>query len=288
MTAYNREKYIAEAIESVLASSFTDFELIICDDCSTDNTYAIAEAYANIDNRVRLYRNKNNLGQFANRNYAAGLAKAELLKYLDSDDILYPHGLAVMVEEMKKFPEAGAAAEHEFPDSNENVPILFGCRELYLNHFTRGSTLLYKGPSASIYRKEVFFKSGMFDEKIGILADTLLMLKMAAIAPMIGLSKNLFFWRRHDEQVTEGQNDNKGMLRQRFEINRLALSGSKCPLSEKERSVIQTNLKSIQVRNIVRYLIRRKRFDEALQLFRFSDITISDVLVAFTRKNKLL
>ena len=58
MTAYNREKYISEAIESVLASTYTNFELIIVDDCSTDNTLAIAKSYEKNDARIKVYLNE--------------------------------------------------------------------------------------------------------------------------------------------------------------------------------------------------------------------------------------
>lgn len=58
MTAFNREKYIAEAIESVLASTYTNFELIIVDDCSKDNTVNIAKSYEQKDQRVKVYINE--------------------------------------------------------------------------------------------------------------------------------------------------------------------------------------------------------------------------------------
>ncbi|HEV2714429.1 MAG TPA: glycosyltransferase family A protein, partial [Terriglobales bacterium] len=89
MTAYNREKYIAEAIESVLASNFKDFELIIVDDCSKDRTAEIARRYTS-DSRVQVHVNEKNLGDYPNRNRAASLARGKYLKYLDSDDVIYP------------------------------------------------------------------------------------------------------------------------------------------------------------------------------------------------------
>ena len=77
---------MVEAIESVLASSYSNFELIIVDDGSSDSTVSIARKYEVEDNRVKLYVNKKNLGDYPNRNYAATLAKGHYLKYLDSDD----------------------------------------------------------------------------------------------------------------------------------------------------------------------------------------------------------
>src|ERR1700748_2916719 len=89
MTAYNREKYIEEAIESVLASSYTNLELIIVDDCSKDNTVEIARSYEARDPRVKVFINEKNLGDYPNRNRAASLAKGEYIKYVDSDDVMF-------------------------------------------------------------------------------------------------------------------------------------------------------------------------------------------------------
>ena len=84
MTAFNREKYIGEAIESVLASTFKDFELIIVDDCSSDKTVEIAKNYENLDKRVKVFLNEKNLGDYSNRNKAASLANGKYIKYVDA------------------------------------------------------------------------------------------------------------------------------------------------------------------------------------------------------------
>src|SRR5262249_30288951 len=96
MTAYNREDLIAASIDSVLAQTFADFELVIVDDCSSDGTAEIARAYERTDARVRVVVNEQNLGDYPNRNRAASLVRGSLFKYHDSDDLMYPHCLAVM------------------------------------------------------------------------------------------------------------------------------------------------------------------------------------------------
>src|SRR5258708_31839495 len=106
MTAYNREKYIAEAIESVRNSTYANWELIIVDDLSKDNTVAIAKQYEAKDSRIKVYVNEQNLGDYPNRNQAATYARGKYLKYVDADDQLYPHGLQVVVSYMERFPEA--------------------------------------------------------------------------------------------------------------------------------------------------------------------------------------
>src|SRR4051812_49505605 len=97
LTAYNRQDFIAEAIESVLNQSMTDFELVICDDRSTDGTVDTIAAFAGRDSRIRFSINERNLGDYGNRRHAASLARGRLLKYHDSDDVMYRHCLETMV-----------------------------------------------------------------------------------------------------------------------------------------------------------------------------------------------
>jgi len=78
-TVYNREKYLAACIESVLASSYQNWELIIVDDVSTDTSVAIAKSYEKKDARIKVYVNAQNLGDYPNRNKAASYAKGKML-----------------------------------------------------------------------------------------------------------------------------------------------------------------------------------------------------------------
>src|SRR5262249_61395264 len=84
VTAYNREDFLRESIESVLAQSFTDFELIVSDDHSRDETVAIASDCARRDRRVRVSVNAGNLGDYGNRRQALSLARGRFVKYHDS------------------------------------------------------------------------------------------------------------------------------------------------------------------------------------------------------------
>ena len=97
LTAYNREDYLAASIESVLAQTWSNLELIIVDDQSTDSSLQIARDYARRDARIRVHANDRNRGDYPNRNHAASFAQGEFLKFHDSDDVMYPHCLEVMV-----------------------------------------------------------------------------------------------------------------------------------------------------------------------------------------------
>lgn len=83
---YNTEKYIGKAIKSVLNQRYKDFELILVDDASTDNTFLICEKYANQDSRIRLYKNEKNLGMMPNWNHALNYITGEYWAKLDADD----------------------------------------------------------------------------------------------------------------------------------------------------------------------------------------------------------
>lgn len=87
MPNYNCEKYLAESIESILNQSFTDFEFVIVDDCSTDNSWEIIQGYAKQDKRIVAMRNDENLWISSNRNKLLNLAKWEYIVWQDADDI---------------------------------------------------------------------------------------------------------------------------------------------------------------------------------------------------------
>lgn len=118
---YNREDFIAEAVESVLQQTFTDFELIITDNCSTDKTPQIVKSYAEQDRRIIYYRNEHNLGICSNINRAMLLSRGEYIKCLCSDDKLAPECLEVFVEKMDKHPKVSLITSftQSFGDSDK-------------------------------------------------------------------------------------------------------------------------------------------------------------------------
>lgn len=88
LPVYNGENYLAMAIESVLAQTFADFELIITDNASTDGTQAICEHYAAMDSRIRYHRNQMNLGAAPNFNLAFDLSRGRYFKWVAHDDLM--------------------------------------------------------------------------------------------------------------------------------------------------------------------------------------------------------
>ncbi len=220
ITSYNREKYIGEAIESVLCQTYENFELIILDDCSIDETFNIAQSYQ--DERIRLYRNDINLGQFPNRNKAADLANGEYLKYLDSDDFMDKNCLKNFIDAILLFPSASLVIEDFFRCITDgfNYELILPSQILLRHYF--GGGCLHVGPTFLLIRKSAFFSAGGFRIDRGDLADTDFLLNLS-FTNMTVLKKSVdCHWRLHQGQVSFSFN-NPDLLwnhaKERFEMN---------------------------------------------------------------------
>jgi glycosyltransferase involved in cell wall biosynthesis len=121
--AYNADRFLAAAVDSILAQSFHEFELIIIDDCSTDETWSIAQQYASRDSRIRVYRNASNLGIAGNRNRGVSLATGRYLAWQDADDVSLPTRLE---------------KQSRFLDAHPDVAIVGAYIELFRGDVTLG------------------------------------------------------------------------------------------------------------------------------------------------------
>jgi len=104
---YNTQDFIAESIESILNQTYGDFELVIVDDCSTDDTYSICQRYASSDSRIKLFRNEKNLGMMPNWNYGMSLCTGDYWGKLDADDWWDQEMIEVCVNILDVQPEVG-------------------------------------------------------------------------------------------------------------------------------------------------------------------------------------
>jgi len=285
MTAYNREKYIKEAIESVLASSYTDLELIICDDRSTDNTISIAREYAARDQRVKLYINDTNLGDYFNRNKAASYASGKYIKYLDSDDTIYPYSLQIMVEEMERFPDVSFAfSGNEVQDPERPYPVLYTSEQAYRTHYFKLGGLFYAGPGGTIIRKSSFDKIGPFSGK-RFISDAEMWMKFALHSPILKIQPGLIWWRVHEGQEFTAGSDEYTLLR--YNLDREMLGDPACPLTEMEKKIALGNNRRILSRKILGLFFRRLNFLAAFRLSKNAGIGPIQLLESMMPVNKM-
>jgi glycosyltransferase involved in cell wall biosynthesis len=278
MTVYDREKFLRTAIESVLVQSLEDFELIIVDDCSTDRSVEIARSYE-FDRRVKVYINDNTLGDYPNRNRAAALARGKYLKYLDADDMMYPHALQVFVTDMEAFPNALFALTAS-PYYSWITPIWLNPHESYLIHYM-GRGLLARSPCGAIIRRNAFQEFGPFSSERYV-SDTKLWFVLARKSGVLLTNQGLSFWRSHG--ITQESHRQRG-LRETFQLwhtEREALDHPECPLNTSERHLAHKLHRSILAREVI---ARSKRFEltAAKTLMKEGNIRCSDLLLSRTR-----
>lgn len=255
ITSYNRKDLIRETIESVLASDFKDFEVIVVDDCSTDGSYEVVQEYAQKDNRVRAYRNEKNLGDYPNRNRAASYAVGRYIKYVDSDDLLYPYSLGIMVDMMDKNPEAGFGLS-SYPDEKKPYPVLISQHQAYMEHFYQYGHF-DRAPGSAIIRRDCFNAIGGFtgDRMIG---DTQLWFALGRTYPMLKIPRDLVWVRDHPARES---NDDYAKLYSKLTAETIAnaFAHPQCPLSEGERVAVLKHMKKVNKVTEFRKITRRIR-----------------------------
>lgn len=105
MPVYNAERYLAQAIESILSQTLENFELILINDASTDKTLQLIYRFRRKDKRIRLINNRKNLRMAESLNLAINLAKSDLIARMDQDDIALPNRLEVQYNFMQNYPK---------------------------------------------------------------------------------------------------------------------------------------------------------------------------------------
>lgn len=118
MPAYNAERFISQSIDSVLAQTWKNWELIVIDDCSTDGTLEIIKRFSNDEPRIKALANSSNLGAAKTRNRAIEIASGEFLAFLDSDDLWHPKKLALQVGVMNNSDLDFLASDYSIIDEN--------------------------------------------------------------------------------------------------------------------------------------------------------------------------
>lgn len=172
MPVYNGERYLAEAIDSILEQTFTDFELLIVDDCSQDGSAEIIRKHEKLDARIRCLQLTENVGSAAARNAGIDQARGDIIATLDCDDVCLPQRLEKQVAFMRDHPDIGLLgtwANSVDSDLNHiydaHVPPRHA--QIVLNYFIGWSFM----HSTTMIRAEFLHAVGGYDPKFRHLDD---------------------------------------------------------------------------------------------------------------------
>jgi glycosyltransferase involved in cell wall biosynthesis len=202
ITAYNSERFLAEAIESVLAQTFRDFEVLVVDDGSTDGTGHVVRRYGA---SVRYIRQENR-GQSAARNNGIRAARGEFIAFLDADDLWLSDKLERQMRAFTSFPAAGLVTGGLIMVDGQGKALKkvalppYPGREALLERITvRGMTVAT--PSCVMARRECFTRAGLFDEQMHAAEDRDLWLRITRLYEAVFLPGFLIRYRIHDANI---------------------------------------------------------------------------------------
>lgn len=206
MAAYNTDKYIEEAIKSILNQTFKEFEFIIIDDASTDNTWKIISKFAKKDKRIRAFQNKNNLKVSYSLNRGIKEAKGKYIARIDADDWSYPYRLKLQFDFMEMNPEIGISGGI-MEICNENLkPIVQ--RKYSLTDKELRKSIFYFSPFSHpliIIRKSILIKTSLYDKQYFPAEDYELYFKIGLLSKFANLDEILLRYRVINNSLTTGQ-----------------------------------------------------------------------------------
>ena len=154
---YNCARFISQTIESVLAQTYSDWEMLIVDDCSTDGSYEIALEYAAKDSRIKVIRNEKNSGAAVSRNKAIEVAQGEFVAFLDSDDLWIPEKLEKQIAFMRENACDFSFCEYEHIDE-ENKSLLKVAKVIKKLTYTKMMFHCFPGCLTVMYNQNVVGK----------------------------------------------------------------------------------------------------------------------------------
>lgn len=203
--AYNSEKYISETISSVLNQTYSNFELIIINDGSTDNTQDIIEAYCKQDIRVITF-NKKNSGVSDSRNFGLNFSKGKYISFLDSDDIWLQDNLEKKINILKNTPDIDAI--YSFCEIIDENSIKTGIIKKGQHLFTLENILLWEAnyitiPSGLIFKESIIKSVNGFNSSLSNNADQDLIIRLLSKNYKIGLVDDItWLYRRHSKNMS--------------------------------------------------------------------------------------
>jgi glycosyltransferase involved in cell wall biosynthesis len=202
MPAYNCEKYVGEAIESVLQQTYKNFEFIIIDDCSTDNTWKIIQKYSRKDKRIKTFRNEKNLNRPKSRNKLLSLIteKSSYFLWMDSDDIVKKEIIDKKVNYMQNHKNiSGLGSSIDYVD--ENLKLIKTRKYPKTNKEIKKKFLIYSPISQGGMMLRSELKKEKFNPKFSVCQDYELWCRLISKGYKFeNLNESLYLYRQNKEQ----------------------------------------------------------------------------------------
>ena len=234
MSTYNREKLLPRAIDSILNQSYTNFELLLCDDCSTDNSIKIINDYMKIHDNIKLIKNEKNIGLTKSLNKLLKIAKGDYIARCDSDDYYHKDKLQKQInflQNNKDIHFVGTLGQTIDRNNNyikcawidDNVPT--GTKDT-IKHIMLKLNKNCIISCASLYKKEIFDKIGLYDEIMYTAQDFNIHLRMLQFFNYDCIQEKLYYY-----YLSDSANSNNSVQKSKNSIEFTKKYGSRRTLA---------------------------------------------------------
>jgi glycosyltransferase involved in cell wall biosynthesis len=199
---YNCSRYLPETVRSVIAQTYTNWELIIVDDGSSDDTRKVCDEF--LSNQHITYHFRNNAGVSAARNYGYSIAKGDLIAYLDSDDLWEPGNLKDKIEYLERHQQVGLVhGDMQVIDSSSKPTgdVLSGREGAILEDLLLWNGTNIPGPSSILVRREAIDAIGGFDPELSTAADQDFFFRCASMFLVGRVNKVSGSYRVHEDNM---------------------------------------------------------------------------------------
>ena len=207
MAVFNGERFLSEAIASILSQTFPDFEFIIIDDGSTDPSFEIMQAYAKQDNRIRVIVNGKNLGLANSLNIGIANAKGEFIARMDADDISFPDRLDKQVNFLSTHRDIMILGGSQIiidQDGNPGSQISFSIQPSVLRwNMLLGNGMIISHPSVMARRDYLLSIGGYSDLRAAQDFELWSRLFEKDFLPIHNLLDPILYYREHDQTITK-------------------------------------------------------------------------------------
>lgn len=272
---YNQKEWVRQAIESVLAATYTDFEYIIADDGSTDGTWDIIRQYN--DPRIKAWRNEQNKGEYPNRNDVLSKAIGDFILFVDGDDILYKDSLETYARYIAAYPDTGGVWGVHPPFVDFMVfPYYIQPDALSKFNFLSRVPISVIGLTESLFRTEYLRQLGGFDLRFGI-SDTHTKKKFGCYFPVVLTASGKGFWRQPPNQASQRVTRNMRNLVETFTMDKEIIESEDFPLSGAEREQAYRNFRNRRMKLIFSMTLLRADIPGFFRLMRALQVPFSDI-----------
>ena len=223
--AFNQAEFLAESVQSVLNQTYQNFEIIVVNDASTDDTNVVMAQFTNP--RVKYIVHEKNLRLSAARNTGIKASNGEIIFLLDADDLFHPEKIQTHVDFLEKHSEIGASYNARFELNHSSSTV----REMWMPPPAVGLKDFVLGfpfsPSDTVIRREWAFKVGLFDPEVGTAEDTDFPCRLAlAGCQFAGIDRSLNYRRHHSNR---GRKNLPGRINDVKRVQEALFANPQCP-----------------------------------------------------------